>query len=108
MLELGIRLLDGKTMAATNAASSTLDREWSPITDVSIANAIQNDSDGGSIRCSFISNEESNEVQYTRSLNVEELAIEEYAAGRLPLDEKDELHKNGRGGWKGWHCEGVH
>ena len=108
MIELGIRLLDGKKMVATNAASSTLDREWSPITDVSIANAIQNDSDGGSIRCSFISNEESNEVQYTRSLNVEELAIEEYAAGRLPLDEKDELHKNGRGGWKGWHCEGVH
>jgi len=104
MLELGIRLEDGDI----SRAGSTAYKEWTPITDTSIANSIQNDSDRGSTRCSYISNEESDEVHYTRSLNVEELAIEEYAAGRLPIDTNDEIHKKHRGGWKGWHCEGVH
>ena len=104
MLELGIRLEDGDI----SKSGSTAYKEWAPITDTSIANSIQNDSDRGSTRCSYISNEESDEVHYIRSLNVEELAIEEYAAGRLPIDTNDEIHKQHRGGWKGWHCEGVH
>lgn len=105
MLELGIRLEDGDIISK---AASTACKEWTPITDTSIANSIQNESDRGSTRCSYISNEESDEVHYIRSLNVEELAIEEYAAGRLPIDTNDEIHEKHRGGWKGWHCEGVH
>ena len=84
-------------------------KDWSPIIDVSVANALVNDDDddgGVGKRCSYIGNEESdNETKsHYRSLNVEELAIEEYSAGKLPQDSN--LLQGG--GWKGWHSEGVH
>ena len=105
MLELGIRLVDNDT----GAQSSITEKEWSPTVDVSVANAIRHDSDNGAgKRCAFISSEENDGIEHTRSLNVEELAIEEYAAGRLPVDDDDKVHIIYKGGWKGWHCEGIH
>jgi hypothetical protein len=82
-------------------------KEWSPVTDVSVANAIDYDSNSRTgKRCSYVGNEEYNsstgQTRY-RSLNVEELAIEEYACGKLPCIESPLQG----GGWTGWHTEGV-
>ncbi len=94
MLELGIRL------HCMNM------KEWSPNIDVSVANALNNSSDSGTgKRCSYIGNEDLHEegVAQSRSLTVEELAIEEYAFGKLPSAESSLC-----GAWKGWHTEGLH
>ena len=96
LLELGIRLKCNKA------------KEWTPTTDVSIANALNDDSkDRSGKRCSYIRNDESenNSGKFYSSLNVEELAIEEYALGKLPIEENTILTG---GGWKGWHSEGFH
>jgi len=62
----------------------------------------------------FVGDDDIGGPAYVRSLNVEELAIVEYATGRLPIDEsrgQDTLKYtsavNG-GGWKGWHTEEGH
>lgn len=102
MIHLGLKVETNVEGKGTKKAS-----HWEPITDESIANAIQKDQHESGARCSFISNED-NVEDTTRSLNVEELAIEEYSAGRLPLCKDDEVHYPIKGGWKGWHCEGVH
>lgn len=100
MLELGIRLLNDE---------ESDQNEWTPAVDESVANAIKKDSSNGSGgRCSFIGHEENNDGEYQRSLNVEELAIQEYTMGRLPADKSHYLNKEVEGGWKGWHAEGFH
>lgn len=140
-------------------------KDWSPITDITIANAIQRygDENGDNPvprRCSYIGSDDfmndqndededdttnvtkstmiSNKTTSTkhttrsssitnRSLNVEELAMEEYASGRLynsshPIDNStvflDTLDNNGGDDEKvnycgepfrvGWHDEGGH
>eukprot|EP00557_Chaetoceros_sp_GSL56_P006379 CAMPEP_0176502548 /NCGR_PEP_ID=MMETSP0200_2-20121128/14814_1 /TAXON_ID=947934 /ORGANISM="Chaetoceros sp., Strain GSL56" /LENGTH=1028 /DNA_ID=CAMNT_0017901631 /DNA_START=111 /DNA_END=3193 /DNA_ORIENTATION=- len=104
MLELGIRLHE----TSTHEKAPTLEEEWTPKTDVSIANALICDENKTGKRCSFVSSEESDGAVFTRSLNVEELAMEEYMAGRLPKEKNDAIHKPHVGKWTGWHCEGVH
>jgi hypothetical protein len=80
-------------------------REWTPFFDVSTANALVQDFNKNvpGKRCRYIGNEDSGNT--FRSLNVEELAIEEYNAGKLPDDSSSSLHG---GGWQGWHSEGLH
>ena len=81
-------------------------KEWTPPVDFSVANALANESTSSGKRCSYIGSEEMDENGFTRhrSLNVEELALEEYSRGTLP---KTECSLQG-GGWKGWHSEGLH
>jgi len=98
MLELGIRL------------HCTKMKEWSPSIDFTIANALNDSSVSGTgKRCSYVGNEDLYEegVVDTRSLTVEELALEEYALGKLPSEQSLESSISG-GGWKGWHTEGLH
>ena len=54
-------------------------KEWTPPTDYSIANALTNESSLVGKHCSYIGNEEVDELGLIkhRSLNVEELAIEQ-------------------------------
>lgn len=94
MLELSIRL------------HCINNREWTPTVDFSVANALANESTLIGKRCSYIGSEDIDENGATRhrSLNVEELALEEYSKGTLP---KIECNLQG-GGWKGWHSEGLH
>jgi len=90
-------------------------RDWTPETDVAVANAISNDRDESSKRCAFVgweSNDNDNRPESTRSLNVEELALELYHSARLPntndKDNKDNVSNVPRGNWEGWHNEGGH
>lgn len=82
--------------------------DWSPITDCAVANSITMDSSDAAAgkRCSFVGWEmhdyDGEVMDAHRSLNVEELAMEEYHSGRLPRDQ--EL----KGQWAGWHDEGGH
>ena len=74
-------------------------KDWVPITDHAVANSMNNEVGA---RCTFMGcEEESKKNIFHRSLNVEELALEEYASGRLPQNgsgiEFDHL-----GGWVGW------
>ena len=86
-------------------------KSWSPLTDKSIANAIVNENKSSvGKRCSFMGNEvetETLDLGSIRSLNVEELALEEYNAGNLPKEDIQES-KGIKGGWVGWHDEGGH
>ncbi|KAL7548122.1 hypothetical protein ACHAWF_011417 [Thalassiosira exigua] len=85
------------------------DLGWSPKTDSAVANAITSDSDDSAVgkRCSFVGWEmqvgQAEGVEPRRSLNVEELAMEEYHFGRLPSDVE-----TAGGRWVGWHDEGGH
>lgn len=97
----------------SNARSSY--SEWRPKTDYSVANSITNeDKDGVGKRCAFVGwedEDDSERMARTRSMNVEELALEEYAAGRLPLQDEEDCDSqsaNVEGGWVGWHDEGGH
>ena len=106
-------LLESNDLVKTNKHVETRKRrnsgtkynEFTPKTDRSIANAI-NSSDVGS-RCSYVGWEDDG-CSHTRhrSLNVEELAMQEYKSGRLPCDHSEQ-HLCG-GGWVGWHDEGGH
>eukprot|EP00590_Aulacoseira_subarctica_P005777 CAMPEP_0172432948 /NCGR_PEP_ID=MMETSP1064-20121228/65751_1 /TAXON_ID=202472 /ORGANISM="Aulacoseira subarctica , Strain CCAP 1002/5" /LENGTH=797 /DNA_ID=CAMNT_0013180599 /DNA_START=518 /DNA_END=2911 /DNA_ORIENTATION=+ len=82
---------------------------WLPTTDISVANSIKSGENG--TRCAFVGWEESADVTSSpkvhRSLNVEELALEEYASGRLPNDDSTPV-EGPCGGWIGWHDEGGH
>jgi hypothetical protein len=80
---------------------------WCPVTDISVANSIR--SEPGT-RCTFVGWEDDSELTSSkvhRSLNVEELALEEYSNGRLP-NHHPELIEGPSGGWTGWHDEGGH
>ncbi len=108
IFELDIRLVqDACIPSASGMKSARREQQWSPTIDTAVANAIRHEIDSGaSTRCSYIGDEDG--FEHTRSLNVEELAIELYAAGKLPLEETDDIHKFLKGGWRGWHCEGLH
>ena len=102
--ELGIRLrqeCDGEK----NEHS-----DWSPLIDISVANSIKR-ATGTKNRCAYIGSEEdSNGLCHRRSLNVEELAMESYASGTIPASDTQfiPLCTAIKGGWRGWHCEGLH
>ena len=109
VLELGIRL------DSQEVDKSTQKKDWEPVVDSSIANSISHETRTGSgKRCAYVSSEDNGDnLEHTRSLNVEELAIEEYASGRLPVEASGGNNLNDIcvqhvGGWKGWHGEGVH
>ena len=77
--------------------------DWSPVIDEAIAVALATEKVTAGKRCSYIGFEE-NEMAEISSLNVEQLATEYYASGRLPRN-NPELEG---GGWVGWHDEGGH
>jgi hypothetical protein len=80
---------------------------WCPIADISVANSIKSEK---GTRCTFVGWEDENEAtssKFYRSLNVEELALEEYLSGRLPNNHA-EFIEGPCGGWTGWHDEGGH
>jgi hypothetical protein len=74
-------------------------RDWMPITDRAIANSLSNGENG--TRCSFVGFEDDKDI-FSSSLNVEQLAMEFYRTGRLPVDNAS----LGSGGWIGFHDEG--
>ena len=89
--------------------------DWSPKTDCAVANAIvssdsKNDITAAGKRCAFVGWElhdgQGETMEAKRSLNVEELAMEEYHCGRLPCDTEEEEEVKGQ--WVGWHNEGGH
>ena len=87
--------------------------EWMPTTDFSIANSIENEAkDGIGKRCAYVGWDDEDYgggMPRTRSMNVEEHALAEYSAGRLPnLDDNGQKITNSIGGWVGWHDEGGH
>ncbi len=110
--ELGIRLVSSPKSQCEEGVE---EKEWTPTIDTAVANPIAHDSQMGDMkRCAFVGDDDNGGLTHVRSLNVEELAIGEYASGRLPLDEsisqntlKYASPAHG-GGWKGWHAEGVH
>ena len=80
--------------------------DWSPTTDCAIANAITSDTSDCAAtgkRCSFVGWEIEDQGEAHRSLNVEELAMEQYYLGLLPCDDEGV-----KGKWLGWHNEGGH
>lgn len=114
MIELNIRLANSSLSKSPTQSSSDEKKssksekeskvkhsycDWTPDTDHSVAHSTKSELGG---RCSFVGWEEENQNNIThRSLNVEELALEEYASGRLPKEHmKEELDNSG--GWIGW------
>lgn len=85
--------------------------DWSPRTDCAVANSLTISRDGSESaagkRCAFVGwemhDEDGETMEAHRSLNVEELAMEEYHHGRLPRDTEEV-----KGQWVGWHDEGAH
>ena len=109
MDELGIRQ-SGNTDDDSSGYS-----DWRPTTDHAVANAISHETTNGiGKRCAFVGWETEDDTQcggnvvQPQALNVEELALEEYASGRLPkfTDSEDPLKSKVKGGWVGWHDEG--
>lgn len=100
--ELGLRM--------RNDTSDSLDEskryvDWNPRIDQAVAVALGGSLSCAGSRCSFIGFEdEENEAACATSLNVEQLAMEYYATGRLPVG--DEGLAGGK--WEGWHDEGGH
>jgi len=76
--------------------------EWTPIVDVSVANSISDKTAGG--RCSYIGWEDEIGGNSRKSLNVEQLALQEYNSGRLPNTSGCDALAGGN--WVGWHDEG--
>ena len=103
ILELGIRLRNDRDGKKDEHS------DWSPLIDTSVANSISHAS-GTKKRCAYIGSEDSNGLCHTRSLNVEELAIESYASGTIPVSDPhcNPLCTAIKGGWRGWHSEGFH
>eukprot|EP00804_Cyclotella_cryptica_P013630 CCRYP_012948-RA/>CCRYP_012948-RA protein AED:0.21 eAED:0.21 QI:450/1/1/1/0/0/2/121/1455 len=106
----------------TNSAYS----DWTPTVDYSVANSLSyGDGSTSGKRCSFVGweTDDCGARDALRSLTVEELALDEYFQGRLPVDgslssievKGGLLPVDGRlssievkGGFVGWHCEGSH
>lgn len=100
--ELGLRLDND----CINPCTKRGYRDWSPLTDRSVANALKSEQSNGG-RCSFVGHEDQAVLcSSSSSLNVEELAIECYKSGRLPAP-SDDTSLSG-GGYHGWHDEGGH
>jgi hypothetical protein len=100
--ELGHRLSNGSSKGVSNEKYS----DWIPVVDTTTANAISNDSSGPGSRCAYVGFEEDEQnTVYIGSLNVEELAMEYYQKGRLPVAEAPAEVPAAKG-WKGYHDEG--
>lgn len=86
--------------------------DWTPTTDTAVANSLINQSSESNDfavgrRCAFVGFED--DVIDSRSLNVEQLAMEYYRTGRFPLTHPDnESGDVSSHGWMGWHDEGTH
>ena len=90
--ELGLRF--GNTSGTDNNKGYS---DWTPQTDLAIANnALGPDASVGS-RCVFVGYEDG-------SLNVEQLAMECYHSGKLPAPGQSQ--QSNFAGWEGWHDEG--
>jgi hypothetical protein len=107
---LNIRLGNDVDFECRNKSSSGYN-DWAPTIDYAVANALSNgDKPTLGKRCSFVGWEAENDndmYETSRSLTVEELALDEYNKGRIPADDclgSGEL----KGGFVGWHCEGTH
>jgi len=105
--ELGLRLIN-EVVEHTAIKPSETDKavvqkyiDWQAVTDHMVANALENEENGAGSRCAFVGFED--DGGNSRSLNVEELAMELYNTGRLPVDC---LPGELKGGWVGWHDEG--
>lgn len=98
--ELGLRF------SCSGECSDSKYSDWTAIIDRSVANSLAKDENEPGARCSFIGYEDEDDGRSgSTSLNVEELAMELYRNGRLPVgDESMPL----KGGWTGWHDEGGH
>jgi hypothetical protein len=112
--ELGLRLKNrSSSPAAVQEEEGVGDKkktrysDWEPITDRYLANAVAGDDKGVGSRCVFVGHDDG-------SLNVEELAMECYQSGRLPVVKAEEGDMECAsnlctgGGWVGWHDEGGH
>ena len=95
--ELGHRLGSGEEQQ-----DMTKYIDWQPITDTTVANALNTETNTVGGRCSFIGFEEDDQTNHIGSLNVEELAKEYYYQGRLPAIDSSPI----KGGWIGYHDEG--
>lgn len=103
--ELGLRL-DNLSQAEKEEKASKCYSDWTPPTDYAVANAIANDENEAGVRCSFVGFEEEGITSgNAKSLNVEQLALEFYNTGRLPISDDSNVLL---GGWVGWHDEGGH
>ena len=104
---LGLRLVNDGNFDESKPSGYS---DWSPTVDYSVANALSNgDNPVLGQRCSFVSWDTNGDdtTAATRSLNVEELALDMYNQGLLPAD--GSLNNGGiKGGFVGWHCEGSH
>ncbi|CAB9528290.1 FANCD2 FANCI-associated nuclease 1 [Seminavis robusta] len=99
--ELGLRLGCPKLGRFVENAKKYSD--WVPQTDHAVANSVAIEESMVGRRCSFVGHEDDEKRSTPSSLNVEQLAMEFYASGRLPKAQSDGEVK---GGWKGWHDEG--
>ena len=98
--ELGFRLRND-TSDIVDESKGYVD--WNPRTDQAVAVALGGPQSCAGSRCSYIGFEdEENEAAGATSLNVEQLAMEYYFTGRLPVGD-DGL---AGGKWEGWHDEG--
>jgi len=109
---LGIRLDNGHGVLskedATNQEPKEVYFDWVPPTDFAVANAMAGEETLVGKRCSYVGFEDNTaEKADTSSLNVEELAMQYYATGRLPVAKPGNEKLLG-GGWVGWHDEGGH
>ena len=112
---LGIRLGNdlcpemSDTTAKSNAENLTDGyNDWIPPTDTAVANAMTGeDVVLAGKRCSYVGFEDASEKADVSSFNVEELAIQYYATGRLPATDTPHGELLG-GGWAGYHDEGGH
>jgi len=93
---LGLRLLN--THDKEQKTKGYVD--WIPKTDQTVAVALKGLQPSVGTRCSYVGFEDG--LPDVSSLNVEELAMEYYATGRLPVAND---HLSG-GSWVGWHDEG--
>eukprot|EP00539_Tryblionella_compressa_P005992 CAMPEP_0178768774 /NCGR_PEP_ID=MMETSP0744-20121128/20438_1 /TAXON_ID=913974 /ORGANISM="Nitzschia punctata, Strain CCMP561" /LENGTH=497 /DNA_ID=CAMNT_0020424907 /DNA_START=36 /DNA_END=1530 /DNA_ORIENTATION=- len=99
--ELGHRLSNDLTNHADVDKNKLKYSDWEPVTDTTIANSMASDGIlqvGGAL---FFEDDEHNSI-YVGSLNVEELAMEYYRKGRLPVSHEGATV----GGWVGYHDEG--
>ena len=99
--ELGLRLRNTLDDASGESKGYV---DWTPQTDQAVAMALGGPHTTVGTRCSYVGFEDAqNDIAETRSLNVEQLAMEYYATGRLPVGDEDLAG----GSWVGWHDEGV-
>jgi VRR-NUC domain len=82
--------------------------DWRPVTDTAVANAMAAEHNAVGGRCAYIGFEEDEQNSlYVGSLNVEQLAMEYYYHGKLPLsDTQTDGDPSTKGGWIGYHDEG--